>query len=61
VAKSKTAHFSPFFTFFQLRSTRYAPSKMQKLTKNQPFLTRQRILNKLVLFFTANLTRPQRF
>jgi hypothetical protein len=32
----KTAHFSPFFTFFQLRSSGYAPSKMQKLTKNQP-------------------------
>jgi hypothetical protein len=25
-----------FFTFFQLRSTGYAPSKTQKLTKNQP-------------------------
>jgi membrane fusion protein (multidrug efflux system) len=35
-AESKTAHFSPFFTFFQLRSTGYAPSKTQKLTKNQP-------------------------
>jgi len=32
----KQAHFSPFFTFFQLRSTDYAPSKTQKLTKNQP-------------------------
>jgi len=32
----KQAHFSPFFTFFQLRSTGYAPSKTQKLTKNQP-------------------------
>jgi hypothetical protein len=31
-----TAHFSPFFTFFQLRSSGYAPSKTQKLTKNQP-------------------------
>jgi hypothetical protein len=30
------AHFSPFFTFFQLLSTGYAPSKTQKLTKNQP-------------------------
>ena len=36
LAESKTAHFSPFFTFFQLRSTGYAPSKTQKLTKNQP-------------------------
>jgi len=27
LAESKTAHFSPFFTFFQLRSTGYAPSK----------------------------------
>jgi hypothetical protein len=36
LAESKTAHFSPFFTFFQLRSTGYAPSKMQKLTKNLP-------------------------
>jgi hypothetical protein len=36
LAESKTAHFSPFFTFFQLRSSGYAPSKMQKPTKNQP-------------------------
>jgi hypothetical protein len=36
LAESKTAHFSPFFTFFQLRSTGYVPSKTQKLTKNQP-------------------------
>jgi len=36
LAESKTARFSPFFTFFQLRSTDYAPSKTQKLTKNQP-------------------------
>ena len=36
LTESKTAHFSPFFTFFQLRSSGYAPSKMQKLTKNQP-------------------------
>ncbi|MFM8371753.1 MAG: hypothetical protein ACKOCO_05170, partial [Bacteroidota bacterium] len=36
LTESKTAHFSPFFTFFQLRSTGYAPSKTQKLTKNQP-------------------------
>jgi len=36
LTESKTAHFLPFFTFFQLRSTGYAPSKMQKLTKNQP-------------------------
>ena len=36
LAESKTAHFSPFFTFFQLRSSGYAPSKMQKLTKNLP-------------------------
>jgi hypothetical protein len=36
LAESKTAHFSPFFTFFQLRSIGYAPSKTQKLTKNQP-------------------------
>ncbi|MFM7155011.1 MAG: hypothetical protein ACKOZV_12910, partial [Bacteroidota bacterium] len=36
LAESKTTHFSPFFTFFQLRSTGYAPSKTQKLTKNQP-------------------------
>jgi len=26
------------FTFFQLRSSGYAPSKRQKLTKNQPVL-----------------------
>ncbi|MFN5236366.1 MAG: hypothetical protein ACK5FV_04260 [Bacteroidota bacterium] len=32
------AHFSPFFTFFQLRSSGYAPSKMQKLTKISLFL-----------------------
>jgi len=37
LAESKTARFSSFFTFFQLRSTGYAPSKTQKLTKNQPF------------------------
>jgi len=36
LAESKMAHFSPFFTFFQLLSTGYAPSKTQKLTKNQP-------------------------
>jgi len=36
LAESKTTHFSPFFTFFQLRSTGYEPSKTQKLTKNQP-------------------------
>jgi hypothetical protein len=36
LTESKTAHFSPFFTFFQLRSTSYVPSKTQKLTKNQP-------------------------
>lgn len=36
VAESKTAHFSLFFTFFQLRSFGYAPSKRQKLTKNLP-------------------------
>jgi len=36
LTESKTAGFSPFFTFFQLRSTGYAPSKRQKLTKNQP-------------------------
>jgi hypothetical protein len=36
LAGSKTTHFSPFFTFFQLSITGYAPSKMQKLTKNQP-------------------------
>jgi len=36
LTESKTSHFSPFFTFFQLRSSGYAPSKMQKLTKNQP-------------------------
>ncbi|MFN5238834.1 MAG: hypothetical protein ACK5FV_16820, partial [Bacteroidota bacterium] len=35
LTESKTSHFSPFFTFFQLRSSGYAPSKMQKLTKNQ--------------------------
>jgi hypothetical protein len=28
------AHFSGLFTFFQLRSSGYAPSKRQKLTKN---------------------------
>jgi hypothetical protein len=28
LAESKTTYFSPFFTFFQLRSTGYAPSKM---------------------------------
>jgi len=36
LTESKTAHFSPFFTFFQLRSTSYVPSKTQKLTKNKP-------------------------
>jgi hypothetical protein len=36
LAESKMAFFSPFFTFFQLRSSGYAPSKRQKLTKNQP-------------------------
>ena len=36
LTESKTAHFSPFFTFFLFRSSGYAPSKMQKLTKNQP-------------------------
>jgi hypothetical protein len=36
LAESKIVHFSPFFTFFQLRSTGYAPSKTQKLKKNQP-------------------------
>jgi hypothetical protein len=36
LTESKTSHFSPFFTYFQLRSTGYAPSKTQKLTKNQP-------------------------
>jgi len=30
------ANWTPFFTFFQLRSSGYAPSKMQKLTKNEP-------------------------
>jgi hypothetical protein len=35
LTESKTAHFAPFFTFFRLRSTGYAPSKTQKLTKNQ--------------------------
>jgi hypothetical protein len=35
-------------TFFQLRSTGYAPSKTQKLTKNQPvFADGREILNKL--------------
>jgi hypothetical protein len=61
VAESKTAHFSLFFTFFQLRSTRYAPSKMQKLTKNQPFLPTVENPEQARTFFTANLTRPQRF
>jgi len=42
LAESKTAHFSPFFTFFQLRSTGYAPSKTQKLTKNQPVFAKGR-------------------
>jgi len=42
LAESKTAHFSPFLTFFQLRSTGYAPSKTQKLTKNQLVLTNGR-------------------
>jgi hypothetical protein len=28
LTESKTSLFSPFFTFFQLRSTGYAPSKM---------------------------------
>jgi hypothetical protein len=32
LAESKTTHFSPFFTFFQLRSTGYAPSKTQKIS-----------------------------
>jgi hypothetical protein len=36
LTESNPAHFSPFFTFFQLRSTGYAPSKTQKLTKNLP-------------------------
>jgi hypothetical protein len=36
LTESKMSHFSPFFTFFQLRSSGYAPSEMQKLTKNQP-------------------------
>jgi hypothetical protein len=40
LAESKTTRFSPFFTLFQLRSTGYAPSKTQKLTKNKSFLTR---------------------
>jgi hypothetical protein len=39
LAESKTAHFSPFFTFLQLRSWGYAPSKSQKLTKNTPVFT----------------------
>jgi hypothetical protein len=34
LAESKMAYFSPFFTFFQLRSSRHAPLKRQKLTKN---------------------------
>jgi hypothetical protein len=39
--KSLFRNFTPsqkrlIFTFFQLRSTGYAPSKTQKLTKNQP-------------------------
>jgi hypothetical protein len=38
IAGSKTAHFSPLFTFFQLRSTGYAPSETQKLTKMNLFL-----------------------
>jgi hypothetical protein len=29
LTESKTTHFSPFFTFSQLRSTGYAPSKTQ--------------------------------
>jgi hypothetical protein len=32
----KNGSFFAIFTFFQLRSSGYAPSKMQKLTKNQP-------------------------
>jgi hypothetical protein len=36
LTESKTAYFSLFFTFFQLRSFGYAPSKRQKLTKNLP-------------------------
>ncbi|MFN7833164.1 MAG: hypothetical protein ACK5Q2_14370 [Bacteroidota bacterium] len=38
LTESKTARFSPFFTLFQLPSTGYAPSKTQKLTKNEPVL-----------------------
>jgi hypothetical protein len=38
LTESKTSHFSPFFTFFQLRSSGYVPSKMQKLTKISLFL-----------------------
>jgi hypothetical protein len=54
LAESKTAHFSPFFTFFQLRSTGYAPSKTQKLTKNQPvFANGERFLNKLLISFNG--------
>ncbi|MGI9159493.1 MAG: hypothetical protein ACR2K1_07050 [Saprospiraceae bacterium] len=36
LAESKMAYFSPSFTFFQLRSPGYTPSKRQKLTKNTP-------------------------
>jgi hypothetical protein len=36
LAESKMVHFSPFSTFFQSRSPGYAPSKRQKLTKNDP-------------------------
>jgi hypothetical protein len=34
LAESKMAHFSPFFTFFQLPGSGYAPSERQKLTKD---------------------------
>jgi hypothetical protein len=46
--------FAIFHLFSSLRSTGYAPSKTQKLTKNQPvFAQRQRILNKLLSMRTV--------
>jgi hypothetical protein len=48
LTESKMAHFSPFFTFFQLISSGYTPSKRQKLTKNTlVFANGRKILNKL--------------
>jgi hypothetical protein len=48
LAESKTGHFSPFFTFFQLRSSGYAPSNAKTDKKSACFCQRQRFLNKLL-------------